>query len=225
MDNLPREERIRARHRQLVGILDLVRRRLEALEVDEHEKEGDECVTCGEGREGGRREQPPHALLATSAASRASHRETAPAACAGAGAAVVPHCCTSVPLPPANTAGPLPCGACADVGEDEELEQQRRAKVALRRADQREGGDERKDERRAKLQPVEGLIRRHDFDTTSEDHGTHDLDSQVGHLTRVGAETSRRPAVVPRRRRIELRRKEGEDKVGGGDTPQLAQTS
>lgn len=94
------------------------------------------------------------------------------------------HCCTSVPLPPANTTGPLPCGARADVGEDEELEQQRRAKVTLRRADQREGGDERKDERCAKLQPVEGLIRRHDFDTTSEDHGTHDLDSQVGHLTR-----------------------------------------
>jgi len=102
-----------------------VRRRLEALEVDEHEKEGDERVT--------------------------------------------------------------------DVGEDEELEQQRRAKVTLRRADQREGGDERKNERRAKLQPVEGLIRRHDFDTTSEDHGTHDLDSQVGH------------------------RKKSEDKVGGGD--------
>ena len=122
------------------------------------------------------KESRADALPATSAASRASHRETAPVRAR--------HCCTSVTLPPANTTGPLPCGARADVGEDEKLEQQRRAKVTLRRADQREGGDERKDERCAKLQPVEGLIRRHDFDTTSEDHGTHDLDSQVGHLTR-----------------------------------------
>ena len=154
------------------------------------------------------KESRADALPATSAASRASHRETAPVRAR--------HCCTSVPLPPANTTGPLPCGARADVGEDEELEQQRRAKVTLRRADQREGGDERKNERRAKLQPVEGLIRRHDFDTTSEDHGTHDLDSQVGHLTRENlAETTRRPAAVPGRRRA--RRKKSEDKVGGGD--------
>ena len=94
----PASSGVRARHRQLVGVLDLVRRRLEALEVDEHEKEGDERVTCGVGREGGRREglmlcQPPPPPLGHLIERRRQRRAPVRAR----------HCCTSVPLPPADT--------------------------------------------------------------------------------------------------------------------------